>query len=102
MAFKYPALQPVPLLLELLGELRLLEMFHSLLGIAAQLAEIVPHQSGHLVGIDLSPSTWVGNREQIMKISLLPCPYTLALCCRLDDSGGAEFLLSSAGGHRDM
>lgn len=53
----------VPLLLELLGELRLLKMFHSFLGIVAQLTKVVPHHSGHLVSTDLSPGTWAGNRE---------------------------------------
>ena len=66
----------MPLLLELLGELRLLEMFHSLLGIAAQLAEVVPYHSSHLVGIDLSPGTLVGNRaiHEDPPPSFLLCP----------------------------
>ena len=50
-------------LLELLGELRLLEMFHGFLGIVAQLTEVVPHHGGHLVGTDLSPGTWAGSRQ---------------------------------------
>ena len=57
-----PSLPTLPLLLELLAELRLLDVFHRLLGIVAQLAEVVPNHSGHLVGIDLRLGSWVGNR----------------------------------------
>lgn len=64
-------------LLELLGELRLLEMLHRLLGIVAQLPEVVPHHGGHLVGIDLSPSTWAGNRAAQETRLFLPLPIHL-------------------------
>ena len=77
-----PSLPTLPLLLELLGELRLLDVFHRLLGIVAQLAEVVPNHSGHLVGTDLCLGSWVGNRAN----SSAPSP-SLPLCRRLDVGG---------------
>lgn len=75
MVFKKPFLQALPLLLELLGELRLLDMFHRLLGIVAQLAEVVPNHGGHLVGIDLRLGSWVGNSKFMNTVSFLaPLP----------------------------
>lgn len=75
MAFKKPFLPALPLLLELLGELRLLDVFHRLLGIVAQLAEVVPNHSGHLVGIDLRLGSWVGNSKFMSAVSFLaPLP----------------------------